>query len=369
LNHLQHYDPMNSNEITVEILIPGQKCGLIIGKKGETIHKLQENSGTEMQLIQDSKIPNEQGKSLRITGLPAKVKIAKRMVKQLLDGEDNRMPNGPATGANQIQVNQVKWVGRVIVPRSAVGLIVGRGGESIKRISQESGAQVQFEQDDNSSPLECCAILNGSKFQVDRAMSIIHELVKRSNAEVQKLSITMLVPISKTCLVIGRKGEVIKKINRETGARVDMSRDSPIDAVNNLFVIKGNTHQIQSAKEAILAQISDKEGDVQISNQDEHQQGVQTQEVDKEGSVNDYGQQEQASYQNSEVLQAHDQLSVESSKPLSIQQKHEGQIQKSTNPTTDQIKYSVQWIEYYRSFGMHDKADEIERLRDSQNGQ
>ena len=32
------------------------------------------------------------------------------------------------------------------IPRQYVGFIIGRGGETIKRISQESGAKVQFDQ-------------------------------------------------------------------------------------------------------------------------------------------------------------------------------------------------------------------------------
>lgn len=37
----------------VEIMIPGPKVGLIIGKGGETIKQLQEKSGAKMVVIQD----------------------------------------------------------------------------------------------------------------------------------------------------------------------------------------------------------------------------------------------------------------------------------------------------------------------------
>lgn len=47
-----------------EIMIPGPKVGLIIGKGGETIKQLQEKSGAKMVVIQDG--PNqEQEKPLR----------------------------------------------------------------------------------------------------------------------------------------------------------------------------------------------------------------------------------------------------------------------------------------------------------------
>jgi len=357
-------ETQNQQPLTLEILIPGHKCGLIIGKGGDMIRKLQENSGTQMQIIQNSHAQSDQSKPLQIVGMPANVEMAKRMVEQLLKSDDNRMPKGAATGANRIEVNQVRGIARVIVPRSAVGFIIGRGGESIKRISQESGAHVQFEKEDGSNSSECCAILQGYKSQIDRAASIICELVTRSNLDIQKPSSTMIVPIAKTCLVIGKGGEVINKINRETGAHVDMSRDSPVDGVNKLFVIRGDPHQIGSAKQAILAQISDKDGDGPILTQNGHQQGAQNQW----GLISDYGQ--QASHPIFTQPAAYDQLPVESSQPLPTQpQQHEGQTQQPTNPILTQPDYSTQWIEYYRLMGMHDKATEIEQLRGSRNGQ
>lgn len=67
----------------VEIMIPGPKVGLIIGKGGETIKQLQEKSGAKMVVIQDG--PNqEQEKPLRISGDPQKVEYAKQLVYDLI---------------------------------------------------------------------------------------------------------------------------------------------------------------------------------------------------------------------------------------------------------------------------------------------
>jgi far upstream element-binding protein len=35
----------------------------------------------------------------------------------------------------------------VIVPRACVGMIIGKGGENIKRLAMETGARIQFKQD------------------------------------------------------------------------------------------------------------------------------------------------------------------------------------------------------------------------------
>ena len=67
----------------MEILVPGAKVGLIIGKGGETIKYLQDKSGAKMIVVQDG--PNNEGsKPLRITGETEKVETAKELVCDLV---------------------------------------------------------------------------------------------------------------------------------------------------------------------------------------------------------------------------------------------------------------------------------------------
>lgn len=82
MNGTSHYSEI-SYFLQVEIMVPGPKVGLIIGKGGETIKQLQEKSGAKMVVIQDG--PNqEQEKPLRITGDPSKVEYAKQLVYDLI---------------------------------------------------------------------------------------------------------------------------------------------------------------------------------------------------------------------------------------------------------------------------------------------
>lgn len=83
---------------SMEIMIPGPKVGLIIGKGGETIKQLQEKSGAKMVVIQDG--PNqEHEKPLVISGDPAKIEHAKQLVYDLIAEKEmksfNRRGGGP----------------------------------------------------------------------------------------------------------------------------------------------------------------------------------------------------------------------------------------------------------------------------------
>ena len=89
-------------------------------------------------------------KPLRISGTPDKVEQAKRIIESLLTSDGNNQPNlqqtlraaGGGGGGGGI-----KSIGEVIVPRTSVGIIIGKGGDTIKRLAAETGAKIQFKPD------------------------------------------------------------------------------------------------------------------------------------------------------------------------------------------------------------------------------
>ena len=69
-----------STPAAVEILVPGNKVGLVIGKGGETIKQLQEREGVKMVMVQDSNVASNQPKPLRITGDPQKCQVIQHFI-------------------------------------------------------------------------------------------------------------------------------------------------------------------------------------------------------------------------------------------------------------------------------------------------
>lgn len=126
----------NNATITEIINVSGTKCGLIIGKNGETIKSLQDSLGVRMLLIQESQAVSQGTKPLRITGTPDKVENAKRVIDQIINSEEGNRP-----------VISKSSIGEVIVPRTSVGNIIGKNGETIKRLISESGCKIQFKPD------------------------------------------------------------------------------------------------------------------------------------------------------------------------------------------------------------------------------
>jgi len=66
---------------------------------------------------------------------------------------------------------------QIAVPRSMIGVVIGKGGEMIKKIQQESGARIQFRPEDElGGPNRMCNI-TGSQEQTQAAHNMIQELV------------------------------------------------------------------------------------------------------------------------------------------------------------------------------------------------
>ncbi|ESN97716.1 hypothetical protein HELRODRAFT_114122 [Helobdella robusta] len=273
---------LGGDEVALEIMIPGNKVGLIIGKNGDTIKQLQERSGVKVAVIQDSTQPSDYEKPLRISGNKLGCQKAREMVMELLNEHDkqnagNTRPGGMGgamgggAGGYHGGAGGSKHNIEIPVPRGLVGIVIGKGGEMIKKIQEESGAKVQFRPDDidDNGPNRICHVY-GHKQSNDIAVNLIHDLIKTGmnrqngggmggggggvpfatpfgNAPFPNGMIHP-IPTDKCGLVIGKGGENIKEINRISGAHAELVRDqnnANADPNTKRFRIQGTPEQVQ----------------------------------------------------------------------------------------------------------------------------
>merc|ERR1719330_2216430 len=76
-----------------EMMIPGHLVARVIGKGGEVIKALQEETGAKIVIIQESKEFAAE-KLLKITGPPDKVEFARIRVDQVIADEQKKMGGG-----------------------------------------------------------------------------------------------------------------------------------------------------------------------------------------------------------------------------------------------------------------------------------
>ncbi|XP_078489103.1 far upstream element-binding protein isoform X4 [Ciona intestinalis] len=292
-------------EKSIEIAVPPDKCGLIIGKGGETIKMLQQSLGVKMLLIQDSTDNIGQSKPLRITGPQLNVDNAVSAVHQMMANRDQQIAQqkmerdggGGNGGGGQGGMDPNMFgddVNKTIipVPKAAVGVVIGKGGDMINQIQNVTGTRVQFKPEDPTLPERMCSVM-GPKEGVDAAIRRIHEIIQnvqerdggggggsgggggghpggmggfgqwegpnmgRGGRGMGMASEEHLVPANKTGLVIGKGGDTIKQINMQSGAHAEIQRNPPpgSDLNYKTFIIKGTPEQIKMARQLIQEKV------------------------------------------------------------------------------------------------------------------
>lgn len=88
------------------------------------------------------------------------------------------MNNGPPPGGEQAEV---------FVPKTAVGVVIGKGGEMIKKIQSDTGCKLQFIQGKGDGPGDRRCIISGTKQQVEDGKRTIEELIESVLMKVNQL--------------------------------------------------------------------------------------------------------------------------------------------------------------------------------------
>lgn len=201
-------------EATATIQV-GDKGGTVIGRGGENIRKVQEQSGARVDMEKGSGV-------VKISGSKAAVAKAQELIADLLD---------PKYDAKDF----------IDVGMDGVPVIVGKGGDNIKRLQQESGAKIDIERDLGS----VCAIY-GTEEAVKKARGLIEAQLADA-----KYSELVECPASAIGAVIGRGGATIRSIQEDSGARVNVEREPPAVRLSGA---KSSVAKARKLVEAVLAE-------------------------------------------------------------------------------------------------------------------
>jgi far upstream element-binding protein len=271
----------------------------------------------------------------------------------------------------------------IFVPKLAVGVVIGKGGEMIKKIQAETGCRLQFVQTKNDGPGDRLCIIQGSKQQVDDGKRMIEDLIEsvmrrnggnnhggndnwngsgggnssggyqqhqpsqQGGVQVMQEEYQFTVPASKCGIIIGRSGDTIKQINSTSGAHCEMDRKASANqTTEKTFTIRGEQHQVDEAKRLIQDKIN---MDIQLNHMGS-KSVTQSSNGFGGGSAPAGGQNPYQSWGGGGG-------GYGAGNNQGWDQGQGGQMPAAGQGQPD---YSAQWIEYYRSMGMTREAEAIE---------
>lgn len=157
---------LRDGEDSTQVMVPDKTVGLIIGRGGETIKDLQERSGCHVNILGETKSVNGL-RPINLIGSPHSVSIAKGLILEIVESDSRGQGQGQGGGATGSNANPMGGNSRgyennnnnssrgghggastktIQVPSQAVGMIIGKGGETIKDLQRTSGCKINVHQ-------------------------------------------------------------------------------------------------------------------------------------------------------------------------------------------------------------------------------
>ncbi|PHH76488.1 hypothetical protein CDD82_3965 [Ophiocordyceps australis] len=186
---------LRDGEDHIQIMVPDRTVGLIIGRGGETIRDLQERSGCHINIVGESKSVNGL-RPVNLIGTVEATSRAKDFIMEIVDSDTRG--DGPAgkkavatvtvgggiSGHADIP-SSVREAGgndkindAIYVPSDAVGMIIGRGGETIREMQNATGCKINVAQSSGPGEVQREIALIGARDSIARAKMAIEEKVE-----------------------------------------------------------------------------------------------------------------------------------------------------------------------------------------------
>lgn len=289
----------NNEGETETILVKSGLVGLIIGRNGENLRKVESETGARVQFIQakDAHVPERQ---CTISGSTRSRENAKAAIYQIIE-ENGGTPAAQEKGAytagmpgrakvNLPALREGEASTQIMVPDKTVGLIIGRGGETIKDLQERSGCHVNIVGENKSVNGLRPVNLIGSERATALAKELILEIVESdsrgglNNAAPTRdrgfdnqggqqqrnaggagggggrtgggdvIEKTIRVPSEAVGMIIGKGGETIKDMQRTSGCKINVNQPQPPDVTRNID-LAGTPRAMEEAERIIWEKV------------------------------------------------------------------------------------------------------------------
>jgi far upstream element-binding protein len=182
-----------ANDNSEVILIDSSLVGLVIGRQGESLRRIEQESQTRIQFINGPESGPQ--RECRITGAPSARISAKREINRIIEenggnparetGRNARPAANKMVGQQQPALREGEQSSQIMVPDRTVGLIIGRGGETIRDLQERSGCHVNIVGENKSVNGLRPVNLIGSPSAAAHAKELIMEIVDSDTKQME----------------------------------------------------------------------------------------------------------------------------------------------------------------------------------------
>jgi len=216
--------------------------------------------------IRDLNGKSVEGSILKVTLLPDSYDAIRQNRTNNRFGNNNY--NGPHNANyNNRPKNIPELPTRMLVPSHLVGAIIGKGGESIRAITQKTRARIDVHRKDNPGAVEKAITINGSPEACGAAVAAILEVVREEdkNARVaagtwndDEIPLKILAHNSLIGRLIGKEGRNLKAIQEKVDAKIAISNsmaDMQQYNVERTIAIYGDNEKCAAAEVLLMEKL------------------------------------------------------------------------------------------------------------------
>jgi RNA-binding protein Nova len=133
---------MSDAEVQIKILIPAAAVGALIGKGGEAMKNLKNESGCRVNMSKNQEFYH--GTNERICVVKGKVNSCNLVLQAIIDKikEKADSTSSKSTDFDLNGFERAKQM-KLVVPNTSAGMVIGKSGASIKEIRESTGATIQ----------------------------------------------------------------------------------------------------------------------------------------------------------------------------------------------------------------------------------
>jgi far upstream element-binding protein len=282
--------PRRENDDSEVINIESNLVGLVIGRQGENLRRIEQDTGARIQFITPADHPGPQ-RQCRISGNPRARADAKREIFRTIEDNNNvSAPRDQNRGASNTRqqakspslpaLREGENAMQIMVPDRTVGLIIGRGGETIRDLQERSGCHINIVGVNKSvnglRPVNLIGTAEASQKAKDLIMEIVesdtrgpaaqndapqnggqprsNDYQQNSNRDQGKINETIYVPSEAVGMIIGKGGETIKEMQSTTQCKINVTQASGADVEREIGLV-GSAQAIDQAKRAIMEKV------------------------------------------------------------------------------------------------------------------
>ncbi|KAI1099741.1 hypothetical protein F4804DRAFT_73192 [Jackrogersella minutella] len=277
--------PDNSEIIDVESTL----VGLVIGRQGENLRRIESETSCRVQFL-SSTGEQEAYRQCKITGPRARRAEAKAAINKTIDDSGmgaiaraglERQPHvrREVRTPNPTTLRDGEDYEQIVVPDRTVGLIIGRGGETIRDLQERSGCHINIVGEDQSNNGLRPVNLIGPTKATALAKAMIMEIVDSDNHNTNdstkarpqrsehprdnvqggqagpggpdKINDSIFVPSEAVGMIIGKGGETIREMQNTTSCKINVTASSGPNEVQREIGLVGSRDAINRAKRAI----------------------------------------------------------------------------------------------------------------------